>query len=293
MNQNIFQIEIDVDYVKSLFPSLISLDDDSIRWLWEHQFAEHGIPSGPLAFREHFTDAIAKQKNLQCLEIGPFDCPLLKGSHVKYFDVLDSEQLLVRANEHQRATLDVPYIDYVEPSGSLGLVNDTFDFVFSSHCIEHQPNLINHLNEVKSILNVNGVFALIVPDKRYCFDHYIPETNVAEIIDAHKTDLKTHSLRSIIEHRSLTTHNDPLRHWVGDHGNIGELSDPERIRVAIAEYENSCGDYIDVHAWQFTPNSFVSIMETLYNLGFSPFNNVTVSGTPFARQEFTVIMQSD
>ena len=39
---------------------------------------------------------------LNCLEIGPFDCPVLRGSKVKYFDVLDQEGLKKRSVDCNR-----------------------------------------------------------------------------------------------------------------------------------------------------------------------------------------------
>ena len=63
-----------------------------------------------------------------------------------------------------------------------------------------------------------------------------------------------HALRSLIEHRALTTHNDGLRHWRGDHGTPSE-NVGSRFRKAVQEFEGAGLKYIDVHAWYFTPDS--------------------------------------
>lgn len=46
-------------------------------------------------------------KNIKCLEIGPFDCPVLKGRNVKYFDVLSQKDLRNRYYKCERnSTVD-------------------------------------------------------------------------------------------------------------------------------------------------------------------------------------------
>ena len=89
--------------------------------------------------------------------------------------------------------------------------------VFSSHCIEHQPDLVRHLQEVANLLEPDGAYFLLIPNKLYCFDHFIAETSVADVMLAHHLGHRVHTLASVIEHRALTTHNDPSRHWLGDH----------------------------------------------------------------------------
>ncbi len=73
----------------------------------------------------------------------------------------------------------LPNIHFVSPTGNLEIVNECFDVVLNSHCIEYQPNLITHLNHIESILNPGGYYFVLEPDKRYCFDHFIPESSLA------------------------------------------------------------------------------------------------------------------
>ena len=89
----------------------------------------------------------------------------------------------------------------------------------------------------------------------------------------------------------MITHNDARRHWRGDHvdpSRPGETT--AKIRAAIAEYRAAKGGYIDVHAWQFTPESFRGIMTELSELGLSPYHVEAVFQTPAGRQEFTAIL---
>ena len=70
----------------------------------------------------------------------------------------------------------------------------------SCHSIEHQLNFIQHLQDVSELLNDNGYYVIILPDKRYCFDHFIKESTIADIICQYTDKPKLHSIKSIIEH---------------------------------------------------------------------------------------------
>lgn len=135
--------------------------------------------------------------------------------------------------------------------------------ILSCHSIEHQTNFIKHLTNVSGLLKNNGVYVVICPDKRYCFDHFIKETTIADIINMNYINNEKHTIKSVIEHRALTCHNDCGRHWNNDHG----TPNIENIKNAINEYETTEG-YIDVHALQFTPESFQGIIDILKKNNF-------------------------
>ena len=248
---------------------------------------------GSLAcLREHF---IRYAGNYQLvLEIGPFCNPALKGVNVRYFDVLDAEGLAARAVHTDYQNKTIPEIHYVSPIGDLSVVGDTFPAVFGSHNIEHHPDLIYHLNQVETLLADGGYYYLIIPDKRYCFDHFIAESTIAQVIDAHMERRRTHRLCSIIEHRALTTHNDPMRHWRRDHVGADPLQKlVSGTQTAIEEYRRAQGGYVDVHAWQFTPESFRNIVHCLGQLNFIRLSVERVYNTPFGRCEFTAILKKE
>ena len=199
--------------------------------------------------------------NINCLEIGPFDCPVLTGSNIKYCDILSQEELKQRAIEHNRNPHSVPFIHYNNLN-----INEQFDVVFSSHLIEHQIDFIEHINSVSNILKPDGYYVIIIPDKRYCFDHFIKETTIADIINMHINKSLNHSIKSIIEHRTLTCHNNSKEHWNNNHGQ--QNITPDLLLNAINEYKNNLelNSYIDVHSMQFTPDSFENIINLLYSI---------------------------
>jgi SAM-dependent methyltransferase len=226
------------------------------------------------------------------LEIGPFTKPVLRGPRVKYFDVHDRPGLLDRARRTGYGGEDAPEIDYVSPTGDLAAVDRSFDVVVSSHCIEHQPDLVRHLNDVARLLRHGGHYLVIAPDKRYCFDHFIPESSIADVIQAHADARTAHTLASVIEHQALVTHNDCFRHWAGDHGTPRAATSVDYLRSAIRDFndQKAAGGYLDVHAWQFTPASFRSVVGMLAELGLSPLRPRAVYGTPRNAQEFCAVL---
>jgi len=58
------------------------------------------------------------------------------------------------------------------------------------------------------------------------------------------------------------------RHWRGDHADAAHYSGmTSRLKEAVDKYKSSKGDYIDCHAWQFTPGSFRTIITQLHEVG--------------------------
>jgi SAM-dependent methyltransferase len=206
--------------------------------------------------------------------------------------VLDQSGLIARAKQIGYDPSNIPKIDFVEPNGNLKAVPQTFDCIVSSHVVEHQPNLIKHLDDVYNLLVPGGCYFLIVPGKRFCFDHFIPESNLAQVIDAHVNGLTRHPLGRLIEHRVLTTHNDPIRHWQGDHGER-HASLNMRYKIAIDEYQQAEGCYINVHGWYFTPDNFRQIVEGLRQVGLISFIPIRVYPTLYGALEFWAILRKD
>jgi hypothetical protein len=180
--------------------------------------------------------------------------------------------------------------------GGLAVVTRQFDLIVSSHNIEHQPNLVGHLSDIAQRLNPDGRFFAVIPDKRYCFDHFIPESTIADVIGAHLEQREVHSAAKVVEHRALTTHNDPVRHWAGDHGAPGDIHGLDRlarVRIGVENWRAAAGGYVDVHAWQFTPKSFAGIIADLRELGLSRFRIEKIVETGFNDLEFCAILLID
>jgi SAM-dependent methyltransferase len=63
------------------------------------------------------------------------------------------------------------------------LVSGAYDFVLSSHMLEHTANPILALLEWRRLLADGGTLVLLLPDKRHTFDHRRPVTTLAHLID--------------------------------------------------------------------------------------------------------------
>ncbi len=222
------------------------------------------------------------------LEIGPFVRPALTGPNVRYFDVLDRAGLDARAAK-KGVPGGAPEIHYVSETGDLSAVNERFSALFGAHVVEHQPDLIGHLRQAAALLEPGGRYFLVIPDKRYCFDHFLPQSTVADVIDAHLRPSPVHTPRSVLSHHALTTHNSPARHWRGDHGDLSDRV--PRLRQAMAALARKPGRQLDVHAWQFTPASFREVVDDLHALELTSFRPVEVRETPRGRGEFCALLE--
>jgi SAM-dependent methyltransferase len=247
------------------------------------------ITRKPTITRSQFLASIPRQGAI--LEIGPFTNPGLRGPTVRYFDVLNKVDLLARAQYENYLISDpnnVPEMDYVSPVGDLSIIPDQFPVIYSSHCIEHQPDLITHLQRVEALLTPSGRYFLTIPDKRFCFDASIAESDLAIVIEAHHQNQKVHSLANIIRYFALTTHNDPKRHWLKRNGS--PTSVVENTRSALDSFDKAEGNYIDVHAWRFTPSSFQTIIEQLGRLNYINLRVEQVYPTPPGSNEFYAVL---
>lgn len=281
--------EFDAAHYRERYPAFRKWSDAEAHNHYRLHGAKEGRIGSPGAHRAYWVQAFPR--DIRALEIGPFCNPFLRGPNVKYLDVLDTAALQARwdaVERHEPRT--APPIHFVSPDGDLSVVDETFDLVASSHCIEHQIDFVAHLRGVSRVLNPGGVYFLFIPDKRYCFDHFLPVTTIADIIDAIGRSQARHSLRDVILHRVATTHNKVPRHWEGDHADPGyDAVNSDRIARAISAY--LAGEFIDVHAWQFIPGTFREIVRVLFALGFSDLKPIRVYATPRQRAEFVAVLE--
>lgn len=82
-----------------------------------------------------------------------------------------------------------------------------YDFLIASHCLEHCANPIKTLLEWKRVVRRGGVLLLILPDKRFTFDHRRKAAKLQHLMEdyAHGVDEDdlTH-LQEILELHDLT-----------------------------------------------------------------------------------------
>jgi len=279
---------LELDVYRTLNPDIAGLSNEQLQVHYAQFGINEGRQANTLATRSDFAGLVPQ--NADALEIGPFYSPVLTSVRTKYFDVLSQEELVARAKVIGVEAPSVPKIDFISDVGDLSVVDQYFDVVLSSHCLEHQPDLIAHLNQVERILRRGGRYFLLVPDKRYCFDHFLPASTVAEVVEAHQEGARVHALRNVIKHRAFTCHNDGMRHWAGDHGTYLD-NHAARVKGALAEYEAHHGGYIDVHAWFFTPDSMRELITTLGELGLTSLSIERLYPTRKDSIEFWMVLR--
>jgi len=70
----------------------------------------------------------------------------------------------------------------VEATALSRLSSETYDFLLSSHMLEHTSNPISALVEWCQLLKTGGVLVLVLPNKVNTFDHRRPVTTMAHLI---------------------------------------------------------------------------------------------------------------
>jgi SAM-dependent methyltransferase len=276
------------EYLRYQYPDIASISDEA---LFQHYLTfgiEEGRVSSPAAWRGVLVELA--QQEASVLEVGPFAAPAIAGEHVKYIDAFDKEELIRRCAWHNLDISRVPHIDYVSPDGSFDMIDRKFTAVFGSHSIEHQPDLVRHLQNVSSVLETGGRYYIVSPDKRFCFDHFRSTSSITDVMTAYVTNLGLHQPRTLVAHAIETTHNDPARHWKGDHG-TPSYQKTESPRLDELRSRIDSADYIDSHAWQFTPAAFFEIISTLNRQGLIDLVAERVYHTPRDMFEFTAVLR--
>ena len=140
------------------------------------------------------------------LELGPLVNPVVpRGSgDIRYLDHVDTDALRARYSTHVGFDVDaiVP-IDYAIGDGTISDAvgaDAPFDYVVASHVIEHVPDLVRWLDDIRSVLRADGVLSLAIPDHRCCFDALRSPTVVADIVHAHLTGAEVPTPRQVFDH---------------------------------------------------------------------------------------------
>ncbi|HVL30830.1 MAG TPA: methyltransferase domain-containing protein [Solirubrobacteraceae bacterium] len=91
--------------------------------------------------------------------------------------------------EERRLALRPAKVDVVAPGDELPFADDSHDFVFSSHVLEHFPDPIRALLEWQRV--ARRYVVAVVPHKERTFDAERPVTSVEELVERHRTGFRT------------------------------------------------------------------------------------------------------
>jgi len=214
------------------------------------------------------------------IEIGPLTNPIVTRDmgQIYYIDHATTDDLRIKyANDPNVDINKIVNVDYVWGERSLAdltQANQPFDYLIASHVIEHVPNLIGWLEEIRSILKPGGILSLAIPDKRQCFDYKRPPTRLCELFEAYLQCSKRPTSRQIFDHvASAVSLKGGGFTWAGKLDDAAEFlhfhSLAEARDVAKSAFESDV--YHDVHCWVFTPQSFFKLLEELAELDLLRF----------------------
>lgn len=110
----------------------------------------------------------------------------------------------------------------VEASCLQAIADASYDFVLSSHCIEHLANPLQGLLEWIRVLKENGLLVLVVPHKDGTFDHRRPVTSMAHMIQDFDMQMQEDDLTHLDE--ILRLHDLRMDYRAGDFQTFRERS---------------------------------------------------------------------
>jgi len=132
-----------------------------------------------------------------------------------------------------------------------------YDFLLSSHSLEHHANVIKTLREWKRVVKPGGLLLIVVPEKKYTFDHRRDYTPFGHFIedeanDVDETDLthldeilRLHDLFmdpgidnfEAFKRRSLDNfHNRCFHQHLFNFGNLSQLADHLQLEVVATNF---------------------------------------------------------
>lgn len=213
------------------------------------------------------------------VEIGPSYSPMAPkrdGWQTFVIDHASREELVGKFSGHGLDVDSIEEVDRVwqgEPFDELIPETDrgSVAAVLASHVLEHMPDPLGFLCSCESVLADDGVVALAVPDQRRCFDLFRPPSTTAAVVQANRSSPRVHSWTTRLEWASFACEADGQACWPV--GPVKELRLVKTLQEAWQEAESAAadgsGEYVDAHAWVFTPASFRLIMLELRILGLT------------------------
>lgn len=235
----------------------------------------------------------------QCfgLEIGPMTYPFVLKSegNVLYVDYASTEE--IRGREYGPSIDPSQIFDIDIVWGDVPLcekIPQPADYIVASHVIEHVPDVVGWLHELRDCLRPGGTICLIIPDRRFTFDIRRNESTLGEMIEAMLLRYKRPSIRQMFDHCLQGVVVDKAEAWQRDVSR-DELKPIVDNPIHLA-YKQACEiaknpRYIDSHCWVFTPQSFLERVGELIELKLFPFAITKFIPTEVGEFEFFVHLQ--
>ena len=209
------------------------------------------------------------------MEVGPSHNPIApkkRGFNVHILDHATAADLRAKYSGHDVNLDNIEDVDFVwtgEPFSELIGRTACYDWIIASHVIEHVPDLIVFLQQCEVLLKIDGVLSLVIPDKRYCFDHFVPPTSMGNLLDAWSEKRKRPSPGQVFDFFANASKRDGNIAWSPGNGGANALAHTLAEAQAIWTHSRSTSEYVDVHCWRFTPTSFRLVLSDMQALGLT------------------------
>jgi predicted SAM-dependent methyltransferase len=220
------------------------------------------------------------------LEIGPSHSPIAakcEGFNVQILDHASANDLREKYEGHGVDLTRIEEVDFIwsgEPLTELIGQTECYDWIIASHVIEHTPDFVVFLDECRQLLKTNGVLALVVPDKRYCFDRLRSLSSTGDVLDAHQLKRKVHSPGKVFDYVANTISVGGQLAWNETAKNgIQALLHTKANAIEQYRLASSGSTYIDIHNWRFIPESFQLLLEDLQDLNLCKLGIQALSPT--------------
>ncbi len=213
---------------------------------------------------------------LQGVEVGPLDRPVVTPAQgrILYVDHFGTDSLRTKyAGDPGVRTEALAPIGHVWDQGGPGLdgwceAHGPVDYIVASHVAEHVPDLIGWLRALARALSPDGEIRLVLPDRRFCFDHHRAESRLSDLLAADVAGCVRPPPARVADQFLNVVTVDLAALWRGERPASPEI-DAGRYRWAEATCRASMADgaYEDVHCWVVTPGRFCLLLADLAEFG--------------------------
>lgn len=167
------------------------------------------------------------------------------------------------------------------------------DYVVNSHVVEHVPDLVTWLQEIRSVLKPYGELRMAIPDRRFTFDFLRRESTLADVLDCYVRRARAPTPRAILDHFLNYAEIDAAKAWSGELKQEDIKPTHEASwALEVADQAFRTGVYQDTHCWVFTPRSFIKICRELAKLGLLNLSCSELYPTELNTIEFFVRMRN-
>ncbi|MBB4016046.1 SAM-dependent methyltransferase [Chelatococcus caeni] len=238
------------------------------------------------SLREFRRSVLDRHVRFPCdaIEIGAYAAPTVSHdeANIRFIDFFSTEELRAKARQAGGDPDAVVEVDYVCRDDNYDMVvKDQFDVVIANHVFEHVDHAIRWLQTTRRMLRSGGVLFLVLPDKKYSFDKFRPDTPFSHILFEYLADGQD---VSAIHNFETALYYD--LEYIGKQNDPQKKLDLESLRRAIAP------SHPGVHRHVFLAETFEDrIMQPLLFTGVVDFDLLEVE---MCRQfgEFAVVLRA-